>query len=536
MISGYLGLARVIAAVGLAGIVVATLGYVAYNRFLHPLRDIKGPFLATVTPWVQLYHGLKGDRHLWLHRLHQQYGSHVRVTPNFVSVNTAKGLRDIYGHGKRFKKADFYNGFTAIKGVYNTHNAIDKTIHGKKRRVLSHAFSDHALKEMEDLMLIHIRQLCAVLSEEPQYVSNIILPNEYKTEKGQIVRNMSNWLGFMTYDVMGELCFGKSFNLLIDGAKRKMVHLVDRAAYRHYVCGLWMPLDRWGLDKIFIRKLTMDRWNFIITSRAEATERAKERVEAGRDAKKDFFCYLLNAKDPETGEGLSMKELWGEANVLMVAGSDTTSTSIVATLFYLVRHTEAMKKLKEEVRSSFTDVEQIVSGPQLNDLVYLKACIDEAMRLSPAVPGSIPREAMEGGAEVDGVFLSAGSECGTPAFSIHRSPDYYREPLSYIPERWIEGATCQTHSGRQSWVTTKPEIEAARNAFCPFSIGPRGCIGKSMALMEMRITLARLLFLFDIELADRTGEDADGFLALTDHFVSAKTGPNVLIRRRQDLS
>ncbi|EED19358.1 cytochrome P450 monooxygenase, putative [Talaromyces stipitatus ATCC 10500] len=388
---------------------------------------------------------------------------------------------------------------------------------------------------MEDVMLIHIRQLCAVLGEEPRYASDTILPNEYKTEKGQIVRNMSNWLGFMTYDVLGELCFGKSFNLLIDGARRDMVHLVDRAAYRHYVCGLWMPLDRWGLDKIFIRKLTMDRWNFIMKSRAEATERAKERVEAGHEAKKDFFYYLLNAKDPETGEGLSMKELWGEANVLMVAGSDTTSTSIVATLFYLVRHPEVMSKLKREVRSSFTEVEQIVSGPGLNDLTYLKACIDEAMRLSPAVPGSIPREAMEGGAEVDGVFLPAGSECGTPAFSIHRSPDYYREPLSYMPERWIEGATCQTQSGQQSWKTTKNEIEVARNAFCPFSIGPRGCIGKSMALMEMRITLARLMFLFDIELADRTGEDTDGFLKLTDHFVSAKTGPNVFIRRRQDV-
>lgn len=84
-------------------------------------------------------------------------------------------------------------------------------------------------------MLIHIRQLCAVLGEEPRYMSDVILPNEYKTEKGQIVRNMSNWLGFMTYDVLGELCFGKSFNLLTDGAKRNMVHLVDRAAYRHYV-------------------------------------------------------------------------------------------------------------------------------------------------------------------------------------------------------------------------------------------------------------------------------------------------------------
>jgi cytochrome P450 len=295
-----------------------------------------------------------------------------------------------------------------------------------------------------------------------------------------------------------------------------------------------MPLDKWGLDKIFIRNLTMDRWNFIMNSRAEATKRAKERVEAGHEAKKDFFFYLLNAKDPETGEGLSMPELWGEANVLMVAGSDTTSSSIVATLFYLVRHARVMETLKKEVRSSFTDVEQIASGPQLNELVYLKACIDEAMRLAPAVPGAIPREAMGGGAEVDGVFLPAGSECGTPAYSIHRHADYFREPLEYIPERWIEGGACQSSSGL-SWTVTKNEVDAARNAFCPFSIGPRGCIGKSMALMEMRITLARLVFLLDIELADRTGEDADGHLALTDHFVVAKTGPNVVVRRRQDL-
>jgi cytochrome P450 len=159
------------------------VGYVIYNRFFHPLRRIRGPSLATVTPWVQLYHGLKGDRHLWLHSLHQQYGSHVRVAPNFVSINTVHGLHDIYGHGRRFKKADFYNSFPAIKGVYNTHNAIDKTMHGRKRRVLSQAFSDHALKGMEDVMLLHIRQLCTILGEEPRYGRDIILENEYKTEK-----------------------------------------------------------------------------------------------------------------------------------------------------------------------------------------------------------------------------------------------------------------------------------------------------------------------------------------------------------------
>lgn len=265
-------------------------------------------------------------------------------------------------------------------------------------------------------------------------------------------------------------------------------------------------------------------------SRVEASERAKERTQAGHDAKRDFFYFLLNAKDPETGKGLTTPELWGEANVLMIAGSDTTSTSLAATIFYLVRNTGAMAKLKKEVRGNFSNVDEIVSGTRLNDLIYLKSCIDEAMRLAPAVPGAIPREVMEGGVEVDGVFLPEGTDCGTPAFSIHRHPDYYRDPLSYIPERWIEGATCQTAVG--SWKSTKDTVEAARRAFCPFSIGPRGCIGKSMALMELRLTIARMMFLFDIQFADGTGEDGEGHFAMVDHFVVAKNGPNVTIRKR----
>lgn len=262
-----------------------------------------------------------------------------------------------------------------------------------------------------------------------------------------------------------------------------------------------------------------------MNSRVEANKRAQERAQAGREAKKDFFYYLLNAKDPETGKGLSTPELWGEANVLMIAGSDTTSTTLAATLFYLVRSPAAMAKLCAEVRGAFNEVEEIMSGTRLNELVYLKACIDEALRLAPAVPGAPPREVMEGGAMVDGVFLPAGTDCGTPVYSIHRQEQYYREAEKYIPERWIEGATC--NSSAASWQTTKEDIETARRAFCPFSIGPRGCIGKSMAFMEMRLTLARLFFLFDMSLADRRGEDAGGHLALVDHFTSAKDGPNV---------
>lgn len=290
-----------------------------------------------------------------------------------------------------------------------------------------------------------------------------------------------------------------------------------------------MPLDRWHLDQIFIRQLTNDRWNFIMKSRVEANERAKERAQAGREAKKDFFYYLLNAKDPETGNGLSTPELWGEANVLMIAGSDTTSTTLAASLFYLVRRPQALATLTAEVRGAFSDVEEIVTGARLNELSYLKACLDEALRLSPAVPGAIPREVMDGGAVVDGVFLPAGTDCGTPVYSIHRQEQYYRQAETYMPERWIEGSTCTARGS--SWQTSRDDVETARRAFCPFSIGPRGCIGKSMAFMEMRLTLARLVFLFDMERADSVGEDANGHFALVDHFTSAKNGPNVAFRR-----
>ncbi len=182
--------------------------------------------MATISPFVQLYHGLKGDRHLWLHALHQKYGSHVRVAPNFVSVNTVEGLHDIYGHGKKLKKAEFYSAFPAIKGVYNTHNAIDKTVHGRKRRVLSQAFSDNALKGMEEVMLLHIRQLCSIMG------------GDWKGNGGEskkVARNMADWFSYLSYDVMGELCFGKSYDMLIDGARRGVIGLVDRAAFRHYV-------------------------------------------------------------------------------------------------------------------------------------------------------------------------------------------------------------------------------------------------------------------------------------------------------------
>ncbi|RYC57622.1 hypothetical protein CHU98_g8575, partial [Xylaria longipes] len=75
---------------------------------------------------------------------------------------------------------------------------------------------------------------------------------------------------------------------------------------------------------------------------------------------------------------------------------------MAATLFYLVRNPSALEKASEEVRAKFGDVEEIAQGSQLNSCTYLRACIDEAMRMSPSVGGIAPREVLQGGITIDG--------------------------------------------------------------------------------------------------------------------------------------
>jgi cytochrome P450 len=297
-----------------------------------------------------------------------------------------------------------------------------------------------------------------------------------------------------------------------------------------------MPIiDKLGLDKILLRKIAAGRARYMAYSRAQLTERTALGDETDR---RDFFYHLLKARDPETGQGFTTPELWGESNLLIIAGSDTTSTAMAATLFYLVRNPSALTLVTEEIRSKFSNVEDIHQGPLLTSCTYLRACIDEAMRLSPSVGGLLPREVLPGGMTIDGESISAGIVVGTPHYTIHHNPSYYPDPFAYIPERWI--------ASEMSGVTEQ-HVAVAQSAFCPFSIGPRGCIGKGLAYIEMTITLARVLFLYDVRRAQgivdpgegrrgaEWGRHREGEFQLVDTFTSLKEGPMVEFRRREVL-
>lgn len=444
------------------GLVAYVFGLAIYRVYLHPLAKYPGPLLAKITDLYQTYHALKGDRHLEFYRIHENYGLVVRFGPNSLSFNSNTALKEIYGFKPNVRKAKFYEAFWATKDSFSTHSAIDKSVHARKRRVLSQAFSDAAIKSMENHILAHVRQFCQNLAGLTTFAS---VPNEENKGYGEAVE-ISDQANYLTFDIMGDLCFGKAFGMLERPDNRFAIDMIGKAAHRHLICGTYLPIHEYHLDKLFFRKIAAGRARYMQYSKGQAAERMKMGLDVDR---KDFFYYLLKAKDPETGAGFSTPELWGESNLLIIAGSDTTSTALAATVFYLVHNPTEMKKLTDEVRTAFNDVEEIRMGTTLSSLQYLRACIDEAMRMSPSVGGLLPREVLAGGMEIGGNQIPAGTVVGVPHYTVQHNADYYPRPFDFRPERWIAGSLTSV---------TTDSVALAQSAFCPFSVGPRGCIGK----------------------------------------------------------
>ena len=264
-----------------------------------------------------------------------------------------------------------------------------------------------------------------------------------------------------------------------------------------------------------------------------------------KSTRKAFTDYLLQARDPVTSLALTTAELHADSALLISAGADTTSLTISASLFYLLHNPDTLATLTREIRSTFSSLDSIQSGRALSSCAYLRACIDETLRLAPSVPSHLPREVLPGGLHVDGEFLPPGTVVGTAPWAIHHSATYFPGPFAFRPERWISTDDNKFADG----------ISTARAAFCAFSLGSRGCAGKGVAYLEASLALAHLLWLYDIRLGEggpsgggvvtapdgwkgkksrklRTERQREDEYQLFDHFAADRDGPMVSFRAK----
>ena len=387
------------------------------------------------------------------------------------------------------KKGDWYLTLDISAGAPSVQMVREHEQHALRRRVISPAFSEKALRDAEPFINTNAQKLSEKLEEVT------------KCERGHWSEplDLYPWLAYYGYDFISDLAFGRSFEMLDHETNRFIPQTLRSASQWIYYMG-YLPciailrplmgtraqnlIDKHAKDALRYTNLTISR----LAERKEQERQSKEKSEG--QVRKDVFHYLLNSKDPRTGKGFTTEELLADTALLIAAGSDGVTTAVGALFFYVLQNPRTLAILAQEIHNAFSSQEEIKT-PALNKLPYLHACIEESMRLSPPKPGSLPRLVLPGGTEIDGHYIPAGTTVGVSHYVIHRNADVFPEPNIFLPERWIVGNGF-----------TAEQIKTAKQAFCPFSLGPMNCIGKNIAYLAMKLVVAHLLWKFDFRMAE----------------------------------
>ena len=167
----------------------------------------------------------------------------------------------------------------------------------------------------------------------------------------------------------------------------------------------------------------------------------------------DMLGMLMRARDRDTGKGMSHKQLVNEIDTLIVAGHETTASTLNWMWYLLSQHPEVEAKL--------------ASG----GATYMRQVIEETLRLYPA--GWLLTRRARRDDKFGDFFVPAGTEIYVSPYIMQRRPDVWPDPNRFDPERFSQ--------------EERPPL-----ALLPFSVGPRNCIGEPLARLEMQIHLATI--------------------------------------------
>ncbi|PNP58823.1 hypothetical protein THARTR1_01071 [Trichoderma harzianum] len=525
-----------------------------YRLAFHPLAKYPGPLIASLTDWYTVYWIAEGGRHLELDKQHKKHGKFVRFGPNRLSINSAKASRDLHDVNSNTFKADAYGSFKRFFGAEMSLTTVDHKAHAFRRRVNMTAITPAAVKEFEDQVTPHLDEFISIIGEGAGSKSQ----GDHGWSSG---KDMSYAVAFCIADIMGSVTFGRTWNVQRDPEYRRFVKDLPNGVAGIHLVGHMQSLFFCNLHKLLFKELIVGVGNLMSVSRSFALWR----LEQSSMPYRDIWQGLLASRDPKTGNAFSTEELISEASLFIIGGTDGMITATTSTLFYLTHNPRTLERLTREIREAFPlspgDIGKKASNvkcpirfasAELQKIVYLPACIDEAMRMSSPVPSILPRVVGAGGMTVDGEYFPAGVNLGIPHYSMHHSEDNFAEPLTYAPERWIPEERIKGLKDGSVPVSGKesPKMRPAVGqsyGFTPFGGGRSSCIGKYLAYQEMSIVLARLIWLFDIRLDPgsnmgegigeaREGRECKSEFQLYDRFVSSQKGPMLQFRYREELA
>ncbi|KAJ5528289.1 Benzoate 4-monooxygenase [Penicillium frequentans] len=484
------------------GLVIAyfLLPYLQRSR----LRDIPSPSFAAFTNFWLFLQTRQGKRYLSVDQAHAKYGKLVRISPNQVSIADDEAIVAVYGHGNGFLKADFYDAFVSIRrGLFNTR---DRHEHTRKRKTVSHTFSAKSIGQFEQ----YIHGNVELFVKQWNKISDL----QANPKTGYASLDALNWFNYLAFDIIGDLAFGAPFGMLEKGKDfaemRKnpnepakyvaAIEVLNRRGEVSATLGCMpsiIPFAKYIPDKFFSEGLAAVE-NLAGIAIARVSERLKPEAMAN-NTRVDLLARLMEGKD-ETGNKLGKEELTAEALTQLIAGSDTTSNTACAILYWCLRTPGVIPKLQKTLDEAIPKDIDVPTFAMVKDIPYLQWVIWETMRIHSTSAMGLPREIPAGAPHVtiSGHVFGPGDVLSVPTYTIHRSKAIWGpDAEEFVPERW------------------NPERLTPRQkaAFIPFSHGPRACVGRNIAEMELLVMGATVFRQFEFQLEqDHPMETREGFL------------------------
>ena len=445
------------------------LGHAIYDLYFHPLAKYPGPKFAAVSQIPVAVKLWNGDLHLWLRHLHQEYNSDVvRVSPHELSFISPSAWRDIYstrvGH-PGFPKDPV--GF----GGKNSLLTADNADHSRMRRLLSHAFSEKALREQQALIEIHVENLVKGLHKQASGPS-----------KGQI--NVVDWCHWTTFDIIGDLAFGEPFDCLANNEYTPWVEKLMqglKAVAAVSVATRFKLLDRilrWYISRSRMVKDALEHGRL-------SREKMHRRMQKGA-VRPDFVSYIIKHNSEKAG--MTQNEIDRNASVFINAGSQTTATFLCGAIWFIVQNPSCVDEIRQELKQVGNLADETTLH-NLSQMKYLQAFISECHRMYPGALAGLPRSAAHPGDMAGRHFATGGTGVHLNQFAAYRTAFNFKDPDEFVPARWL---------GDRRYDSDRKDI------LQPFAMGPRNCLGKNLANAEILLILSRLVSEFDFDTCEAT--------------------------------
>ncbi|KAF1956545.1 cytochrome P450 [Byssothecium circinans] len=436
-----LKLASATTAVYLATLVASIL---IYRGFFHRLRKFPSPFLLRFSKFSALPLVAKSDEHWYevIRDLHRTYRTDIiRTGPCELSIASPDAIKLIHGPLSKCRKSTSRN----------------KQEHRERRKLWDRGFNTKALKEYESRLNRHALGLMEKLGEQAEL-------------GGKEGVRISSWNSFYSFDVMGDIGFSRSFGMVEKGREDDLI----AASHRSFAHLGYLTHFPW-LTMVLTRTKTgaKDLTDFLSWTRKVLIERHKT-----SPPERDVMSWLLENDKEEIPLGRN-----ADTRLLIVAGSDTTATTLTFIMYELCNNPDVQKRLRETIdkvapEKSFLEVEDVANIP------YLQGVINEGLRMWPAVPSGVQRETPASGIVLpDQTYIPGNNLIWTPIYTLLRDERSFPSPSTFMPTRWTDEA---------------PEYVQDKRAFIPFSTGRYDCIGQKLSLMEMRSVPANFIRRFEI--------------------------------------